>query len=136
MIFSSSRFEVVLVFVHDVGTLLESHPRHSSSFKLGIGVAACIGCLFRIGVIHGREVIKGINFPVNSGASTQRLSAIHAIVTMAGVKLCNPKYGHVGVEGVYRQLGSIYVEIGAYIGLLRVILVLRILTLLMVSPLC
>jgi len=112
---------VVLILFHDVqGRCLnlsepllieDSHPY----LKLGVGVAASIGCLFRIGVIHGREVINCMNFLVNSGSSIYRLSAIHAIITMAGVKLCNPKYRHAGVGGVYRQLGSTYVESGAYI---------------------
>lgn len=87
------------------------HPR----LKLGVRVAASIGCLFRIGVIHGRDVIKCMNFLVKSGFSVHRLSAIHAIVTMAGVKLCNPKYRYAGVGSVYRQLGSIYVDSGAYV---------------------
>lgn len=87
------------------------HPR----LKLGVRVAASIGCLFRIGVIHGRDVIKCMNFLVKSGFSVHRWSAIHAIVTMAGVKLCNPKYRYAGVGSVYRQLGSIYVDSGAYV---------------------
>ena len=137
MIFSSSRFEVVLIFVHDVqGRCLNlSEPLLHPHSKLGVGVAASIGCLFRIGVIHACEVIKCINFLVNTGFSIHRLSAIHAIVTMAGVKLCNPKYRHAGVEDIYQQLGSLYVESGAYIwapeGHPR-----SSYTLLMVSPLC
>ena len=111
---------MVLILVHDVqGRCLKLEPLFVEDFhphlKLGVGVAASIGCLFRMGVIHGREVIKCTDFLVNSGVSIHRLSAIYVIVTMAGVKLCNPKYRHGGVEGVYRQLGSIYVEFGAYI---------------------
>ena len=76
------------------------------------------------------------DFPsINSGFSIHRLSAIHAIVTMAGVKLCNPKYRHAGIGAVYWQLGLTYVESGAYIwapeGLSSPSS-----TLLMVSPLC
>lgn len=83
-------------------------------FKLGLGVARAIGCLFRIGIIHGSEVIKCLDFLLDSEDSIHRLSAIHAIVSMAGVKFCSPKYTHEGVVDIYRDLGSIYIESGIY----------------------